>query len=167
LDLFEKAKKARDQAAVTAGELATQAGGTASRFRESAAGVTRDLRESVAGVAGDLRDAGTTRLRETVAEFTATLPVLGEMGYTLVDLSITLGVPPSLHATFDVSHDVTDDEVAHILERNAERALTTLLVRSLVHARRLQQSVAIAGMKPRGIGVDIGLSPHVSIRFSR
>ena len=162
-DLFEKVKRTQEQAAAAAREAAAKA----VELRDSTAGLTRDVRDSLAAAASDLRDAGEGKLRETLSDFTAALPVLGEMGYTLAELSITLGLPPSLHATFDVSREVTDDEVANVLARHAERRLTTFLVRSLVHARRLQSSVSIVGMKPRGIGVDLGLSPHVSITFSR
>ena len=102
---------------------------------------------------GGFPEAGAAKVRETIEDFNASVPVLREMGYTLSDVAIPLGLPPNVHATFQVSHEVSDEAVARALEQNAERKLTTFLIQALTQARRLQTSIAIAGMKPRGITV--------------
>jgi hypothetical protein len=112
------------------------------------------------------REASAAKLRESLADFNASIPVLREMGYSLADVTITLGMPPSLLATFQVDREVTDDVVKATLEAHSERKLTTVLIRALSQARKLQTSIQVAGMKPRGICVDIGLTPSVSIKFA-
>jgi hypothetical protein len=186
-DLLEKAKRAKEQAAAAASkaaelagqasskasdaaakaaDIAGQASAKASDLKDSVASTAQDVRGSLATAAADLREASVTKIRETLADFNASVPVLREMGYTLSDVAITLGMPPSLAASFQVSHEVGEETVARALEQNADRKLTTILIRALSQARRLQTSIEVAGMKPRGITVDIGLTPSVVIKFA-
>jgi ABC-type transporter Mla subunit MlaD len=186
-DLLEKAKRARDQAAAAAAkaadlagqagakasdaatraaDLAGQASAKASDLKDSVASTAQDMKDTLATAASDLREASTAKIREVLADFNTAIPVLREMGYTLTDVSITLGMPPSLQATFQVAHEVTEEAVSRALEQNVDRKLITFLIRSLSQARKLQMSIQVAGMKPRGIVVDIGLTPGVSIKFS-
>jgi len=186
-DLLEKAKRARDQAAAAAAkaaevagqagakatdaaakaaEMAGQASSRASDLKDSVASTALDVKQTLAMAASDLREASVAMIRETLADFNAAIPALRETGYTLTDVAITLGMPPNLQATFQVSHEMTDDAVSHALEENAERKLTTVLIRALSQARKLQTSIEVAGMKPRGITVEIGLAPSVTIKFA-
>jgi hypothetical protein len=172
-DVLEKARRARDAAAAKTAEIVGQASAkasdaatTASGLKNSIASTAQDVKEALATAAAELHEASTTKIRETLADFNASIPALSEMGYTLTDVAITLGVPPNLHATFQVSHDVTDEAVSRSLEQHADRKLTAFLIRALSQARKLQTSIDIAGMKPRGITVEIGLSPGVSIKFA-
>jgi hypothetical protein len=186
-DLLEKAKRAREQAAAAAakaadlaGQVSVKAGDAMSKaadvaghasakagdLRDSVASTAHDVKSAVATAASDLREASVAKIRETLADFNASIPVLREMGYSLAEVTITLGVPPSLLATFHVDHDVTDEVIKATLEAHAERKLTTVLIRALSQARKVQTSIQVAGMKPRGITVDIGLTPSVSIKFA-
>jgi|HubBroStandDraft_1064217.scaffolds.fasta_scaffold131599_2 hypothetical protein len=186
-DLVEKAKRAREQAAAAAAkarevageagakagnaidkaaDVAGQASAKAADLKDSVASTALDVKGAVATAAADLREASANKIRESLADFNASIPVLREMGYTLADVTITLGVPPSLLATFQVDHDVSDDVVKATLEAHTERKLTTVLIRALSQARKIQTSIQVAGMKPRGITVDIGLTPSVSIKFA-
>jgi hypothetical protein len=116
--------------------------------------------------ATDLREASAAKVRETLVDFNTAVPVLRAMGYALSDVEITLGMPPSLKATFQVSHEATDEAVSQALEQNADRRLIAFLIRALSQARKVQTSIEVAGMKPRGITVEIGLTPGVSIKFA-
>ncbi len=172
-DVLEKAKRARDAAAAKTAEMvgqasakASDAAAMASGVRNSLASTAQDVKGAIATAAAELHEASATKIRETLADFNASVPVLREMGYTLTDVAITLGVPPNLHATFQVSHAATDEAVGRSLEQDGDRKLTAFLVRALTQAHKLQTSIEIAGMKPRGITVEIGLSPGVSIKFA-
>jgi hypothetical protein len=166
VDLLEKARAVREQATAAAAEIASQASARAGELKDSAADRARDLRDGLAAAATDLWEGAAAKVREVLEDFNASLPVLQDMGYVLVDVSITVGMAPNLRATFDVSHEVTDEEVARVLGDCADKRLTTFLVRALSQGRRLQASVAVAGMKPRGIAVEIGIAPSVAIKFA-
>jgi len=89
-------------------------------LRESVTSTAQDVKEALAAAASDLREASSAKIRETLADFNSSVPVLREMGYTLSDVEITLGMPPNVQATFQVSHEVTDEAVIQSLEQNAD-----------------------------------------------
>jgi hypothetical protein len=168
-DLFDKARKAREQAsaaAARAAELAGQASVRAADLKDSVASTAQDVKDTLAAAATDLREASVAKVKETLADFNSAVPVLREMGYALSEVTLSLGMPPSLVATFLVSHEVNEETVHRALEENASRKLTVFLVRTLSQAHKLQTSVEVAGMKPRGIVVELGLSPSVAIKFA-
>jgi hypothetical protein len=168
-DLLEKAKRAREQAAAAAAkavEMANQASLSAGELKDSVASTAQGMKESLASAASELREASIAKVKETLADFNSAVPVLRTMGYALSDVSITLGMPPSLQATFQISHEADEETTARTLDQNADRPLTVFLIRTLSQARKLQKSIEVAGMKPRGIAVEIGLSPSVAIKFA-
>jgi hypothetical protein len=54
-----------------------------------------------------------------------------------------------------------------MLAEHTDEKLATLLVRTLIMANRLQSSVNIGGLHPKGIALEIGFSPTVVVRFAR
>ncbi len=154
-DVREKVRRARDQAA-----------SAASGLRSAVSDQMVSARDLLASGAADLRDASTARLREALEDFNATLPALREAGYTLTEVAVSIGIPPTVVATFRASDSVTEEGAARVIEENKDRTLTVFLVRALFQAWKLQTSVDIAGMKPRGISVEIGLTPSVVVKFA-
>jgi hypothetical protein len=154
-DILEKARRAREQAASAAAGL-----------KGAVAAKVGDARDLLASGVADLRDASVAKVREALDDFSATLPALREAGYTLTEVSVTMGLPPTIVASFHASTTVSEEGTARVLEENKERTLTVFLVKMLFQAWKLQNSVAIAGMKPRAISVQLGLSPSLVVKFA-
>jgi hypothetical protein len=135
-DLLEKAKKAREQAAAAAAKAAEVASGASSKaslaatkaaevanqasisvggLKDSVANTAQAMKDSLASAASELREASMAKVRETLADFNSAIPVLGSMGYALSDVSIALGMPPSLQATFQISHEASEQATARAL----------------------------------------------------
>jgi hypothetical protein len=154
-DILEKARRAREQAAAMAAGM-----------KGAVAEKVGDAKDMLASGAADLRDAGLAKMREALDDFNATLPALREAGYTLTEVSVAIGLPPTIVASFNPSDAVSEERTARVIEENKERKLTVFLVKTLLQAWKLQTSVAIAGMKPRAISVEIGLTPNVVVKFA-
>jgi hypothetical protein len=154
-DILEKARRAREQAASMAAGI-----------KDAVAEKAGDAKEMLAHGAADLRDAGVAKMREALEDFNATLPALRQAGYTVTEVAVAIGLPPTIVASFHTSPAVTEEAAARVIEENKDRKLTVLLVRTLLQAWRLQNSIEIAGMKPRGISVEIGLTPNVVVKFA-
>jgi hypothetical protein len=157
--LLGRAKAARDQAQSSVAGLASQA-------TEAAAAKAGDLKTQVAAKASELRDGVLAKLAETLEDFNGALPVIREAGYTLSDVSIAVGIPPTVTASFDASDDISREHVEHLLSVHAERRFTVLLMRSIYQAWQVQQRINIAGLKPKGLSVELGLIPAVTVKFS-
>lgn len=157
--LLGRAKAARDQAQASVSGLASQA-------TDAAANKAGELRSHVAAKAGELRDATYAKLGETLDDFNAALPVVRAAGYTLSDVTIAVGLPPTVTATFDASSDISAEHVEQLLAAHADKKLTVLLVRALFQAWQLQRRIDIAGLRPKGLSVELGLVPAVTVKFA-
>ena len=176
LGVFDKAKQVREQAAAKAAELKEQASARAALLKESVATTASDVsssvaanasdvRKSLATAAADAREASANRIKEAIDEFNATLLILREAGYKVSEVDIAIGLPPKISASVVASDAVTDEHIAKILEEHQHKKLTTLVLNALYQAWRLQSAIQIVGMKPRGMSIELGLVPSVTIRF--
>jgi hypothetical protein len=168
--LLGRAKAARDQAQASVTGFASQASEVASsragELKSQVSAKAGDLKGQVAARASELRDATLAKLAETLDDFNAALPVVREAGYTLSDVSIAVGLPPTVTASFDASSNIASEQVEALLAQHADKKLTVLLVRALHQAWQLQQRIHIAGLRPQGLSVELGLVPAVTVKFA-
>ncbi|HVY46690.1 MAG TPA: hypothetical protein VHB21_12465 [Minicystis sp.] len=160
-----KATNLKDAAMTKAGEVTDTVSSRAGQMKESVATKASEVKESVAQAAADAKDASVAKIKETVEDFNASLPVLREAGYQVSEVDIALGIPPKISASVTASSAVTPEHVEEVLAEHAERKFTVALVKALFAAWKLQNGIAIVGMKPRGMTIELGLIPSVTIKF--
>jgi hypothetical protein len=153
-DFFGQAKKAGNQVASRAADLATD-------LHEQAASKAAALSEQ----ATKLRDAGTNKVVEAIDGFNAALPIVREAGYDLSEVTVELGLPPRLVASFTVANEVSVEQFEELIANHAERKFAILLLKALREAWKIQSRIHIIGMTPRGMSVELGLTPSVTIKF--
>ena len=89
-----------------------------------------------------------------------------EAGYALNSVDLGIGLPPKVSATFLASDEVSAENVERLMTEHASKKLTLHLVRSLHRAWQLQRKITIVGLQPKGLSVEIGLSPSVTVKFA-
>lgn len=154
-DVFDKARLARERAAQVATGL-----------KDGLAEKVGDAKDLLATGAADIRDAGLTRIREVIDDLNATLPAIRDAGYELTDVSINVGVAPTVVASFHTLDTFNEEHARKVIEENEQRKLAGFLIRALLQARKVQGSIAVAGLKARSISIQIGVPPSVSIKFA-
>jgi hypothetical protein len=163
--LVTRAGELTDQAAARAGELTDQAATRAGEIKDHAAARAGDVKDQVAARATELKDAGMSRVSETLEEFNTALPAVREAGYALVGVEIQIGLPPKVVAKFSTAAGVSEEKAEALLAEHADKKLTVLLLRALFQASKLEAKIKIAGLKATGMDVEIGLTPHVTVKF--
>jgi hypothetical protein len=165
--LASKAGELTNQATSRASELTNQATSRAGELRGQAAAKVGEVKDQVSARTAEIKDAGFAKLLETVDDFNASLPVLREAGYALSNVDIQIGLPPKIVAGFSVSSAVTGERVEALLQEHAEKKFTVLLMKALYQAWRLQTKIKIVGLQPKGLQVEIGLTPTVTAIFGK
>ena len=160
--LVDAAKKATESVAAKASEVTQSSGGTSDVLKDIASGVKTQIADATA----EMKEFGVAKLEEALADFNAALPVLREAGYVLEGASIKLGVIPQVVANFTAGTAVPEEMVDPLLAKPAGRTLTTLMVKSVYKATRLQSALNIRGMRPSGLSVEVGMVPAVTVKFS-
>jgi hypothetical protein len=125
----------------------------------------KDLKGQIAEQTAGMSEMGLAKMNESLNDFNAALPALREAGYILERVDVDLGVPPKIVADFSGGDAVPDERIEELLKEHAERGLTVLLVKSVKQATKLQSKLNIKGMKPRGLSVEVGLTPKIIVRF--
>ena len=160
--LFEAAKKATESVTAKAGELT----GSAAQASESLKDIAAVVKDQLADATTEVKDLGLAKLDEALGDFNAALPILRDAGYVLEGATIKLGLVPQVVANFTAGATVPEERVDVLLAEHAERKLTTLMVRAVYQATKLQSKLVIRGMRPSGLSVEIGLVPQVTVKFS-
>jgi hypothetical protein len=127
---------------------------------------TKRTRERAKQAVGEPPGKRKVKKKKLLGNFESAVPVLRDLGYNLSEVSIKLGVPPGLVATFTYTRDVSDEEVTAALRENANHRLIKMLIRMLSKARKFQSGMRIAGLKAQSTSVDISLLPGVSVKFA-
>jgi hypothetical protein len=162
LDALDKAKKvaeqARDQAAVTAAGIldltvskAQEASDLASDVRGQAAAKVDELKGALGEKFAEVKDAALASVQQIAKDLNGYLPALGEAGYTLQELSAEVGI--------------TQEGIDTVIAENADNKILAVILRALYGAYKLQNSIDVAGMKPHGIELNLGLTPSVAVKF--
>jgi hypothetical protein len=165
-DALDKAKKAAELASQTALGVKDHASGLAAGARDQAAATVGGLKDLLVEKIADVKDAATSGVKEMVEGLSLHLPALGEAGYTLGEVSVELGIPPKVIATFASQPDITQERVDAVIAEHREAKVTIAILRALFTASRLQNGIKIAGMTPRGIALELGLVPSVIVKFA-
>ncbi len=160
---FDAARRAKDSVAAKTGEFAAAASKTGDAMKDIAAGAKGQL----ADAATDLKQLSQAKLEEALADFNAALPLLREAGYVLDGVKVKLGLTPQVVADFAGAASISDEQLDELLAAHANHKLTTLMLKSLRQATRLQSKLTFKGMRPAGLSVDVGLIPLITVKFAR
>lgn len=172
--LRDVAQQSRDAVVARAGELAGGTGAqlsatvstTVSTTGETLRGLAATTRSQIADLAADAQQAGTAKLEQAIADINTALPLFREAGYLLEGLRVQIGLTPQLQADFIADVPVSDEQVDAMLAANTDRELTTLLIRAMRHASKLQARMSFGGLRPGGLSVTVGIPPQVIVKFS-
>jgi hypothetical protein len=169
----QTAKDAKDQAAVKAAGIrdltvskAQEASGLAAEVRDQAAAKMDGWKHALTEKAIEIKDAALENVKEIANDLNAYLPALGEAGYTLHDVSVEVGITPKLVATFASRPDITEEKIEAVIAAHHDVKLVAVILRALYGAYKLQNAINIAGMKPQGIAMSIGIAPSVAVKFA-
>jgi hypothetical protein len=158
MSIFDRAKEATE-AASKVSERASSA------LREQSTDLAAGLRERAGTLSAGVADATIERAKAALADFSAALPILKLAGYTVSEVAVELGIPPKIVANFVHAEAVPDEQVEEMLKRHEDAPLASVLVRALMGARKLQDAVKVGGLRPKGLALNIGLSPSVVVKF--
>jgi hypothetical protein len=149
--LFAGAAKMKEQAQSSLSTLANK---------------TDELVEQAAAKVEELKDAGSAKLLETLDDFNNSLPILREAGFSLVAIELGMGIPPTMTAEFHPSQEASSANVERLLTQHADKKLTVVLIKALHNAWQVQSKLAIGGLTPTEILVEVGLIPSVIVKFT-
>ncbi|WP_394824798.1 hypothetical protein [Pendulispora albinea] len=165
MGILDKAKEAKSSATAKAAEVRRDVAAKAGELKEQASAKAVALKDSATHMGGELMESAMAKVKDTVRDFNDALPIVRKAGYMVEGISIELGIPPKIYANFETTHHLAEEAQQEILEAHAENKLAVALVKSLSQAQKLQGTMTLGGLAPRGITVELGLIPNIVIKF--
>ena len=148
MGILDKAREVTAAATTRAAELrdqATDAASSASEraaesLREQASDLAAGLRERAAAISASVTDATIGRVKTAIVDFNAALPIIALAGYTVSEVAVELGYSTEDCRQFCERETVPDEQVEEMLRQHEDALLATMLVRTLMAARKLQDA---------------------------
>jgi hypothetical protein len=124
-----------------------------------------DKIKDAGGKLGNLKDAGIDKIKTIITDFENALPVLKKAGYNLKELNITVGVPPTVLASFNIKN-VSEEVSNAALEELDSNKVGKAVLSALIGASKMKQKIEVKNMTMDEIEVELGLIPKVSIIYT-
>ena len=118
-------------------------------------------------IMNEFKETGLTKTQQITQEITNSAGLISKSGYEIKGLSVTLGLPPDITATFHYSRDITDDEKMALLEEAKSNRMTSILLKCLFKAGKFSHNVQMKDYQLNDVSVVLGLMPGVTVNFSK
>ena len=106
---------------------------------------------------------GGDKLTELTDAVNTAMPIITRAGFTVEQVTVTLGIPPKAILRARVVRELSDEEYDALVQSVGEQVVTSLVAGTFIKAAALQRSFRIGNMLSSHI--EVGLSPLPAVRF--
>jgi len=114
---------------------------------------------------GDIKDFGADKLKEIANDFGEILPLVAKAGYNITEFQVVLGLPPAFITSFVKTKDISEKEIAKMIEKNSDKKLLKIILNSLMKANQFQSEIKIEKMKFTEVILELTVPPKVVMKF--
>jgi hypothetical protein len=143
MGMFEKVKSVASDAAAKASELSEASS------------------EKMSG----MLEAGAEKMKTTVDELNESMPLFGKLGYRVKMVEVELSANPKISLELLKERDVSEADVAEVLESAKEKKVVSTVAKAIVKANQMQAKLAMKGRTFKGLVIELGLFPAVKMQF--
>ena len=131
------------------------------KAKESVAAV----KEKALGKMTDLKDAGSEKINQLLEDFESAKPHLKKAGFTLIELSVDIGINPVVTPYFKCE-EVKQETIDQVFSEIESNKIGKNILNMLIKASQMQQKIKIQSMQFSGIAVEVGVIPKVQIKYN-
>jgi len=124
-----------------------------------------DKIKGVGGEMANLKNAGMDKVKGTLKDFEESLPIITKAGFQLAELNVGIGIPPSIIACFTIK-EVSSETLQEAQAEIESKKIGKLVLDSLIGATKMKEKLELKNMVMKGIEVEIGLLPKVTLVYS-
>jgi len=122
-------------------------------------------KEKALGKMADLKDVGSEKINQLLEDFESAKPHLKKAGFTLIELSVDIGINPVVTPYFKCE-EVKQETIDQVLSEIESNKIGKNILNMLIKASQMQQTIKIQNMQFSGIAVEIGVIPKVQIKYN-
>lgn len=126
------------------------------------AGLWDSLKDKANSSFTDVKDWSTNKMNEVLGEFSSYLPVFHEAGFEVSELSVIMGLVPTLTIEFKQTKVLKPEEQAKILKLQESKKILSYLLQSLFTVYNLQ----LGQYKIASTEISLTVPPHTTVKLS-
>ena len=115
----------------------------------------------------NLKEAGVEKMNVLVNDILGIAPLIDETGFSMKDISVDIGIPPSIGLSFTKEKEMDPETIDKLLKENSDKELLKLIVAALQKADATQKNMKLGNFKFTGLSMKLGLPPDVSLKFKK
>jgi len=124
----------------------------------------KEIKEKVPSV--DLSSLGTEKINESIKQIRDVLPLAKDAGYSLSEIEIEVGMPPTIIIHFQVGSG--NDSIENILPKVQEDSkIGYSILKGLLFASKVQESLKLKDEKLQEVEIELGIPPKVVVHFQK
>ncbi len=140
-----------------------------SNTKERLAELKQDIEEQIEdNITQNLKEFGADKLNEIWDGINDSAEVLLKAGYTITDIVLTLGLPPSININFTNVENVEGTVIKKLMIENKERKILYILLGAILKANELDKAMRTGVYEFAGLTIKVGAKiPQVEMRFKK
>jgi hypothetical protein len=146
-----------------------------SKVKESASAIkdkVSDLKDNLWGdeqkqIIKEFKDSGTDKIKEVLENIGGSSAIFLQAGYELKNVSINLGLPPDIVATFHFIKDISIEDQNKVLEESKKSSIINLIITCLLKASNYFDKIKVGDYKMSSVSITLGLLPGININFTK
>ena len=119
------------------------------------------LSEKIGGMTDSAKEKSVTFMNDMIA----LSPVIDEIGFKTVGISVSIGLPPDVTFHFEKTKDIAPEKRDAILEQHKGNKMLALVTKTLLTADSYQQKLNMRNFRFANIDVCVGLTGGVSFQL--
>jgi hypothetical protein len=121
--------------------------------------------EEQASIIQEFKDGGTAKVKSVLENMNNSGLLFLKSGYELQTVSVNLGLPPVIIASFHYNNKITDEERAALLEDTKDQKIIQLIIKCLLKAEDFYDLVSVGNYGLGSVNITLGLTPGITINF--
>lgn len=114
----------------------------------------------------EFKEGGTNKIKDIVSDLNESSDIFKRGGFNLVEVEVTLGIPPEIVVVFDSLEQISEEEKEKLVLELSDKKIILIILKSLFKARDFFDSIKIGDYKLNQVKISLGLTPGISIIFS-
>jgi len=95
------------------------------------------------------------------------MPLIKKAGYDVTSIQAQLSIPPEVTTSFELQTVVSKKQQEIILKALQDNAIGTLVLKSLMGAFELDESISMKNLQLKKIHITISLPPYVTVEYEK
>lgn len=115
----------------------------------------------------EFRESGSQKVKDILNNLNNSSELFDRAGFHLINLNISLGIPPEISSDFKAIKIITMEERETLINEVADNRIVTLVMKCLFKANDFYDKIKFGTYKLDVVNITLGLTPGINMNFQR